>query len=144
VPRLRAALVVVADDEAAQSPLAKAAMTLALPPGVDAEVLAVGEVDFAALAAAPDTVLLLFREVAGVERAAGYGLTPTQAPRVNLGNVHYAPGRKPITPSVFLSEAEVAAVRALGERGFAVEARAVPAEAPVGPEEIERRYRAAG
>jgi hypothetical protein len=57
VPHLGARRVVVADDEAARSPLARAAMSLALPPGVEASVDALGTVDWEALGRSPDPVL---------------------------------------------------------------------------------------
>jgi PTS system N-acetylgalactosamine-specific IIB component len=144
MPRLKATVVVVADDDAAANPLARAAMTLALPPGLPVTIQSVGEVDWGGLAASADAVLVLVREVADLEKAARAGLTPDRAGRLNLGNVHYASGRVPITPSMFLSQAEVEAVLRLSRAGFEVEARAVPTDAPVGPEEIERRYKAAG
>lgn len=143
VPRLHAAAVVVADDDAAASPLARAAMTLALPPDLPATVQAIAEVDWAGLAASAEPVIVLVREVADLAHAAAAGLTPERARRVNLGNVHYAQGRSPVTPSVFLSEAEVTQVLALARAGFDVEARAIPSDAPVGAPEIERRYKAA-
>lgn len=143
LPRLGARSVVVADDDAARSPLARAAMTLALPAGLPAAVLPVDEVRWADLAAAPERVLVLVREVADLERAAAAGLTPARAPTLNVGNVHYGTGRRAITPSVYLSGEEVEVLRRLAARGFAVEVRAVPGEPPVGPDEIERRYAAA-
>lgn len=144
VPKLHATAVVVADDDAAASPLARAAMTLALPPELPATIQAIADVDWAGLAASADPVVVLVREVADLARALAAGLTPARAPRVNLGNVHYARGRRPVTPSVFLSEAEVAEVLALARAGFEVEARAIPSDAPVGAVEIERRYKAGG
>ena len=53
VPRLGARRIVVVDDEAAANPLALAAVTLAVPGELAAEVLPVDAVDWAALAAAP-------------------------------------------------------------------------------------------
>lgn len=144
VPRLKVGRVVVADDEAAASPLARAAMTLALPAGLPAEVLPVAGVDWAALAAAPEAVLVLFREVAALAGAVRAGLTPALAPKVNLGNVHYAQGRRPLTPSIFLSGEEVAEVQRLAAAGFQIEARAVPSDAPSGAGELARKYGAAG
>jgi mannose/fructose/N-acetylgalactosamine-specific phosphotransferase system component IIB len=143
VPRLKVKRIVVADDEAAASPLAQAAMCLCLPPTLPAEVLPVDRVDFAALAAAPEPVLVLFREVSALERAVSAGLTPDLARRVNLGNVHYAAGRLAVTPSVFLSGEEIAAVKALADRGFDVEARAVPSDAPAGARQLAQKYDAA-
>lgn len=142
-PRLRARRVVVADDEAASSPLAQAAMTLCLPPELPAEIRRVGEVDWAALAASADRVLVLVREVAALVRAVEGGLTPAMAPRLNLGNVHYAPGRRPVTPSVYLSADEVGAVTQLAGRGFEIEARALPSDPPLGADALAEKYAAA-
>lgn len=144
VPRLGAREIVVADDEAARSPLARAAMTLCVPPDLPARVIPLGEVDFRALAAAPHPVLVVVREVEAVVRAHAAGLAPADARTVNLGNVHFSPGRRPVSPSVFLSGDELAALRGLAADGFAVEARAIPSEPPAGMEEIERRYAAGG
>jgi N-acetylgalactosamine PTS system EIIB component len=143
VPRLKARRVVVADDEAASSPLAQAAMCLCLPPEIPIQVVPIAGVDWAALAAAPELVLVLMRDVAGLTRAAGGGLTPALAPRVNLGNVHYAAGRRPVTPSVFLSEGEVRAVEALARQGFEVEARAVPSDPPTAAALLAEKWAAA-
>lgn len=143
IPRLRVEEVVVADDEAAASDLARAAMTLCVPPNLPVRVVRVDAVGWEGLAAAARPVLVLLREVATLVRASGAGLQPALAPKVNVGNVHFAPGRRPITPSVFLSAEEVAALRALESAGYEVEARAIPSEAPAGMDEIERRYAAA-
>ncbi len=143
LPRLRARSVVVADDDAAASPLARAAMTLALPADLGAAVVPLGQVRWAELAASPERTLVLVREVADLERAVAAGLTPQLVSAVNVGNVHYATGRRPISASVFLSGEEVKALRRLAERGFEVDLRAVPTEPQVGPGEIERRYKVA-
>ncbi len=143
IPRLAIREVVVADDEAAASPLARAAMTLCVPPDLPARIVPVREVPWAALAASREPVLVLVRDVAGLVAARAAGLTAALAPAVNLGNVHFAPGRRPVTPSVFLSGEEVDALRALAAEGFRIEARAIPSESPAGMGEIERRYAAA-
>jgi PTS system mannose-specific IIB component len=143
IPRLGIREVVVADDEAASSDLARAAMTLCVPPELPVRVVPVEGLRPVDLAAARGPVLLLLREVAALARAAAAGLTPALAPTVNLGNVHFSAGRSPVTPSVFLSAEEVATLRALADAGFAIEARAIPSEAPAGMDEIERRYAAA-
>jgi len=142
IPRLGITAVVVADDEAAASPLAHAAMTLCMPPELDTRILPLAAVDFAALAAAPGRAMVLLREVAGLTAAAARGLTPARAARLNLGNIHFSAGRRPVSPSVFLTEPEMAALTALGAAGFEVEARAIPQDAPVGLGELTRRYAA--
>jgi PTS system mannose-specific IIB component len=143
IPRLSIAEVVVADDEAAASAFAQAAMTLCVPPDLPARITRVGAVDWAALARGRTPVLVLVRDVPALAQALEAGLTPALAPRVNVGNVHFGQGRRPVTPSVFLSEDEVRTLRTLADRGFEIEARAIPSEPPAGISEIERRYAAA-
>jgi PTS system mannose-specific IIB component len=143
IPRLGIDEIVVADDEAAQSELACAAMTLCVPPGVPVRIAAVRHVPWAALAESASRILVLLRDVPALAAARAAGLDPRIGGRVNLGNVHFGPGRRPVTPSVFLSEADVASLRALAAEGFEIEARAIPSETPTGMGEIERRYAAA-
>ncbi len=143
IPRLGVTEVVVADDEAAASDLALAAMTLCVPPDLPIRVLPVKAVPWEELAAGDRTVLVLVRDVKALAAARAGGLSPRLARRVNLGNVHFAPGRRPVTPSVFLAPPELDALRDLVAAGFEVEARAIPSEPPAGLAEIERRYGAA-
>jgi PTS system mannose-specific IIB component len=92
MPKLGATTVVVADDEAAASPLARAAMTLCVPCEIPARIERLADVDFAALASSKALALLLVRDVAGLVLATRRGLTPARAPLLNLGNVHFAAG----------------------------------------------------
>jgi PTS system mannose-specific IIB component len=144
VPHLGARRVVVADEEASRSALARAAMTLALPPGVEASVEPARSVDWETLARSAEPVLVVLRGTAEAEGALASGMTPARVAVLNVGNVHYSQGRRPITPSVFLSGEEVDALRRLSAAGFRVEARAVPLDAPIDLAEIERRWNAAG
>ena len=143
IPRLGIGDIVVADDEAAASHLARAALTLCVPTGMPARIVAVKDVPWEELAREKAAALVIVRDVAALAAARGSGLTPQRAGRINVGNVHFAPGRRPVTPSVFLAEDEVSALRALADAGFEVEARAIPSDAPAGMGEIERRYAAA-
>jgi PTS system mannose-specific IIB component len=143
IPRLGITEVVVADDEAAASDLAQAAMTLCVPPDLSVCVIGAQGVPWAELAASPQRVLVLVRDISALAGARASGLTPALARTVNLGNVHFGPGRRPVTPSVFLAAGEVEELRALAAEGFEVEARAIPSEPPAGLDAIERRYAAA-
>lgn len=143
IPKLGIGEVVIADDEAAGSALARAAMTLCVPPELPVRIVALREAPWKALAEGKRPVLVLLRDVRALAVARGAGLSPELSPRVNLGNVHFAPGRRPVTPSVFLSDAELATLRALSAAGFEIEARSIPSEPPTGMGEIERRYEAA-
>jgi PTS system mannose-specific IIB component len=141
LPRLGARRVVVADDQSTRSPLARQAMTLCLPPDLPAAVAPVEAVDWDELAARPEPVLVLVRDVADLARAASSGMTPRLAPRVNVGNVHFAEGRRPVTPSVFLTVEEADTLGRLAAAGYDVELRAIPSDAPLASGEIAARVR---
>jgi PTS system N-acetylgalactosamine-specific IIB component len=140
IPSLAATRVVVADDQAAANLLARTAMCLCLPPTVAAEVVPLAGLDWKALAAAPEPMLVLLRDVEALARARSGGLGPAEAPRINVGNVHFAAARKAVTPSVWLSDDEIRTLREMSAAGFQVEFRPIPTEPPTGLAEIERRY----
>ena len=140
LPDLKISRILVADDSAAGSALTRAAMGLAVPQAVKVEIAPLSSADFAGAAASPERVLVLLRDVAAALRARELGL-PIDA--LNLGNIHFAPGRVQVNASVYLSPAELVALRALAASGAAVEVRAVPKEKPLGLAEVEARLAAA-
>jgi PTS system N-acetylgalactosamine-specific IIB component len=50
-------------------------------------------------------------------------------PRLNIGNVHHAPGRRPITNAVYLGDEDIEVIKALSVRGVRSEIRSLPSEA---------------
>lgn len=137
LPALKVARVVVADDEAAESPLMRAAMGLAIPPGVDVVIAPLDAVPFARFEEDAVPTLLLLRDVEALLRARSRGL---KLRRLTLGNVHHAPGRRPVSASVFLSAEELEQLRALQASGVEVEARGVPADRPIPFAEMAERF----
>jgi PTS system mannose-specific IIB component len=140
LPKLGIRRLVVADDEAAGTPLARDAMCLCTPPDLPVDVRPLEKVDWAALSAAKEPVMVLVREVADLVRASEGGMTPERAPRLNLGNVHYALRRRPVSPSVFLDDEEMSDIRELKARGFDVEVRALPTDAALDPAKLGERH----
>lgn len=138
LPGLKVAKVVVADDEAAGSPLIRAAMGLAVPSHIEVSIQRIDDIDFAALAEDEAKVLLVVREVTSVTQARRRGLTLSH---LNLGNVHFASGRKQMSSSVFLSPDELNELKILSSEGVEIEARAVPSDRPVQLAEMEERIR---
>lgn len=136
LPHLRVERVVVADDEAAGSPLVRAAMGLAVNPSIEVIIQPLRALDYAALSRDQRKTLLLVRDVSGVVEAQAKGL---QLTHVNVGNVHFATGRKQVTPSVFLSPDELNQLKMLAESGVQVEARAVPNERALSLEEMKQK-----
>jgi PTS system mannose-specific IIB component len=141
LPHLKVSRVVVADDEAASSPLVRAAMALAVQSAIEVLILPLAQVDFAKLSQDAVRTLVLLREVAGVPFAQAHGLKVEQ---LNLGNVHFGTGRRQVSPSVFLAEAELEELQRLADAGVRVEARAVPVEKPVELTELRERWGKAG
>ncbi len=137
LPALKVARVVVADDEASESPLMRAAMALAVPPGVEVVIGPLEGVPFARFEKDAVPTLVLLRDVAALFRARSVGLSVR---RLNLGNVHHAPGRRPVSASVFLSAEELAQLRTLVASGVDVEARGVPADRPIPFAEMAERF----
>lgn len=142
IPALKICRVVVADEEVASNSLVFSAMSLCLPPGLMAEVLPVAGLSLPELALSKEPTLLLVREVEALVRAQEQGLEASLAPRINVGNVHFAEGRRPVTPSVYLSQEEIRTLSDMAKAGFRIEVAALPTEHPVGIAEIERRYAA--
>ena len=137
LPGLKVARVVVADDEAAHSPLMKVAMGLAVPPELEVDILPLRETPFAAYAGDKVKTLLLLRDVQALLEARKLGLPQT---RVNLGNVHHGPMRKAVSTSVFLNAEEMDQLRRLHDEGWDIEARGVPSERPVTFSEMVERF----
>ncbi|RKH13641.1 PTS mannose/fructose/sorbose transporter subunit IIB [Corallococcus praedator] len=141
LPHLKVSRVVVADDEAASSPLIRAAMALAVQSAIEVQILPLAQVDFAALSKDGVRTLVLLRDVSSVPFAFQHGLVMDQ---LNLGNVHFGTGRRQVSPSVFLAEGELQALQQLSEQGVRVEARAVPAEKSVDLPDLTERWSKAG
>jgi mannose/fructose/N-acetylgalactosamine-specific phosphotransferase system component IIB len=141
LPFLKVSRVVVADDEAASSPLIRAAMALAVQSAIEVQILPLAQVDFAALSKDGVRTLVLLRDVAAVPFAFAHGLSMDE---LNLGNVHFGTGRRQVSPSVFLAEAELKTLQQVSEQGVRVEARAVPVEKPVELLDLTERWAKAG
>ena len=125
LPHLRVKRVVVADDEAAVDPLAKAAYGLAIPPEVELVLGPVKGIDFKRLASDGVATLVLFREVKSAVAAREWGLPDGM---LNVGNVHSGPGRVSVSRSVFLDSSDSSALAALAQSGMTVRVQSVPSE----------------
>lgn len=139
IPAFHISRVLIADDAAATSTLTRAAMALAVPATVKVEVAPMAAADFPAAATSPERTLVLVREVADAMRAHERSLAFHS---LNLGNVHYAPGRVQVSPSVFLSTVELDALQRLSESGVTIDVRAVPNDRSLALADIEGRLSA--
>lgn len=144
LPALDAHGILVADDEAAGNVLARSAMALAIPPKVAFQVL---RLSAAAELLRPggkgpqaQRTLLLLRDVRDAVSLHAAGV-PVR--RLNVGNVHFAAGRRQVSASVFLDEGELRALERLAAAGTEVEVRAVPSEQPLQLADLQARFTAA-
>jgi len=137
LPSLGADTVVVLDDEAARNPLVQGVMALAMPPDVTLVVEPVSHAGKLGAAGTSDRSIVLVRDVADAVRALDAGLV---ADALNLGNVHHAHDRRPVTNVLHLSAAEVGALKSLQDKGIVIEHRAVPQQSPMSLPEISARF----
>lgn len=137
LPHLKVGRVAVADDEAAQDSLIKAAMGLAVQPSVEVLIDKVHALPWDKLSTDPVKTLVLVRDLKNVIEAREHGL---ELNRLNLGNVHYATGRKQVSTSVFLSPEEMNQLKMLAEGGVEVDVRGVPSERPLTFADVTERF----
>lgn len=69
-------------------------------------------------------IVVLTRDVATMRRLAGDGVM--RGEEVNIGGIHYAPGREAVLPYVYLSKEEVGDMGALENEGVRISARDLP------------------
>ena len=115
----------VADDAAASSPWERS-LLLSAAPGVEVRVVSLAEAAaaYAAEAEAQGGAFLLVRDLPAALALVEAGVAP---PSLNLGGLHYAPGKSKVNEYIYLDEADLRAARALLERGVALEVQDVPA-----------------
>jgi mannose/fructose/N-acetylgalactosamine-specific phosphotransferase system component IIB len=120
----------VVDDEAANNPLMRAAMTMAVPRQLEVQLATLESVDFAAAAADLVPTLVLVRDVGAAVAARARGLPDGP---LNIGNVHAGIGRTQLTRSVFLNDEERAQLKQLQAGGMTLSVQAVPTESATAP-----------
>jgi PTS system mannose-specific IIB component/fructoselysine and glucoselysine-specific PTS system IIB component len=117
---------VVVDDDLAQSPWEQELYGLGLPDEVGAVFETVNEArgDLPGWKRASNRIVVLTRDVATMRRLGQGGLL--RGEEVNIGGIHYAPGRKAILPYVYLSDQERSEMADLAAEGAIVSARDLP------------------
>ena len=130
LPYTGASTLVVANDELSSDVLQQEIMALAIPGGVEANFTPVEEVaaDMAAYQPPYDNsdTIILFSTCADALRAYKAGLAFAT---LNLGNLHYSPGKKQICPHVALSQEDEEILSYFLSQGVKLDFRCVPTEA---------------
>ncbi len=115
----------VVDDAAAADPWERE-LYGASAPGVDVKVVTVAEAAaaWASESTASGGAFLLVRDLVTALRLVEAGAAPA---RLNVGGLHYAPGKEKVNEYVYLDDADRRAARALLQRGVALDVQDVPA-----------------
>ena len=125
LPYTRAVRLIVCNAELADDALRQQIMQLAIPSRISVSFLAPGDLE-AALKSSPKTegkTLVLFADCQDAQAAYSSG---TRFASLNIGNMHYAPGKKQICPHVALSEGDSDCLKAFAKAGVTLDFRCVP------------------
>lgn len=139
--QMRPDVIVVVDDDLADSSWEQELYGLGLPPEIEAEFHDVESArrHLEEWRQGSRRVLLLTRDVHTMARLAEGGLM--QGESVNIGGIHHAPGRRAVLPYVYLREDEERALESLEEEGVEVSARDLPVSRRVDLDELLDRPR---
>lgn len=120
-----ASVILVADDAVARDEIQRKVLLMAAPAGCRVEVLSAGDAAKKILAGGYDRekVFLIVKTPSGIESLIDLGVP---IPEVNVGNMHFSPGKRQISKSVSVDANDVATFRKLAEQGVRLEARWLP------------------
>ncbi len=119
-------LIVVVDDELAGSPWEQELYVLGVPAQMEASFTSVTDAQARLVEweRVPTRVIVLTRDVRSMRRLLEGA--PLRGAEVNIGGLHFAPGRRAVLPYVYLSDDERAEIVRLAEQGVDVSARDLP------------------
>lgn len=134
---LKATCILVADDKIAANPLQRSIMEISVPPGLKVVIGTVKEICARLLSGPQETerAILLFSNPGDVLRSLKEGLSCAS---VNVGGLHFVPGKRKIMDVLAVDDADLAALREIMDRGVKVEIQTVPNEKP---QPLERVFR---
>ena len=124
LPFAKTRRIVVANDDVAGDALRQDIMQLAIPQDIDAVFVAV-ERAASALPRRPEEAMVILASCCDAMRAFESGLPVTS---LNIGNLHYGPGKRQICAHVALSQEDEACLRFFSGQGVRLDFRCVPNE----------------
>jgi PTS system mannose-specific IIB component/fructoselysine and glucoselysine-specific PTS system IIB component len=129
---------IVVDDDLADSSWEQELYALALPPETEATFATVEDAraQLAAWRDGAQRIVLLTRDLATMRRLGTGG--SLRGEQVNLGGIHYAPGRRSFLPYLYLSDVEFTELRQLVADGAVVSARDLPGTRRVESDQLLR------
>lgn len=129
--------ILVADDRAAADPTQQMLLKLTVPGGVSLDILSLdAAAELLANDASDQNVLLIVRNPKAAFELVERGFSPASINVGNISNSRSEVGRKRLLPFIYVEPDDITYLRGLGERGIALEIRAVPADKPVDVEDL--------
>lgn len=124
-------LIVLVDDQVAASPWEQELYRMAVPPEIRVEFAGVADAaaHLAGWATTAERVLVLTGDIPTM--IALHAARADLLRRINLGGIHHRPGRLERLRYLYLTEAELVALKALAASGAEVTAQDLPTAAPV-------------
>lgn len=127
LPYLGSRIILVVNDELAEDVLRQEIIRLAIPAGVDLLFSRIDTIQSVMQTevgrAAFDDILMLFATCIDANRAHQAGLDFSA---LNIGNLHYGPGKQQLCPHVALSSEDLSCLRYFSKHGVRLDFRCVP------------------
>ena len=132
---LKATCILVADDAVASNPRQRSIMELSVPQGLQVFIGSVEEVCSRSRAAGKDDghAIVVFSNPVDVLRALEAGM---ECRAVNIGGMHYVPGKRKLLDVLAVSDADLEALRAISGRGVKIVIQTVPTQRPIPLEKV--------
>jgi len=126
---LKATCILVADDAVAANPLQRAIIEISVPEGLKVIIGNVEEICGKLLSSSLDAerAILLFSNPVDALRSCEAGLSFSS---VNLGGLHFVPGKRKIMDVCAVNDADLEALKAILRRGVKINIQTVPSEKP--------------
>jgi mannose/fructose/N-acetylgalactosamine-specific phosphotransferase system component IIB len=132
---LKATCIFVADDRVASNSFQRSIMELSVPQGLKAVIGRVEDICVLVRSASlsADRIILLFSNPSDVLRAIHSGLSCRV---VNIGGMHYTPGKRKLMDVLAVDDADLAALKELAAMSIKIDVQTVPSQRPVSLEKI--------
>jgi PTS system mannose-specific IIB component len=132
---LKATCIMVADDAVAANSLQRSIMEMAVPQGLKVQIGPVADICERLRSAVDDKerTILLFSRPGDVVRALREGM---QFPAVNIGGMHYTPGKRKLMDVLAVNDADMEAFKEMADQGVKIDLQSVPTQRPVSFERI--------
>lgn len=127
LPAVGTRALLVANDEVAADPVIREILLAAVPEGWTAAISSVSDAvaELASGAGAQQPRFVIVKDPQDAVRVAQESGAITH---INIGNLHYARGKRKLTPHMYVDDSDLDALRALHELGVVIDTRWLPSD----------------